>query len=222
MCLRERWTRSRKHTVNSVHLSQCVYALSLGRKHTVNDEPSHRSSFTSVFPWTDSSFIVHSVFPWTRFKQKMVHVNTRWTMNRFIWFRFIIHRSQCVSVNRFIFHGIFYSRESVHRLFPWTISWWRNYALATEPWTSSQEHTACVFLWINSPVNRFTVCLRPYILNLNFRCLSHAYVRAGTHGEISFDSFDSRSSSVYVNVNYSHEHTVNSWDIVDRLFHKAR
>ena len=35
-------------------------------------------------------------------------------------------------------------------------------------------------------------------------------VRAGTHGEISFDSVDSRSSSVYVNVNYSHEHTVNS------------
>ena len=35
-------------------------------------------------------------------------------------------------------------------------------------------------------------------------------LRAGTHGEISFDSVDSRSSSVYVNVNYSHEHTVNS------------
>ena len=34
--------------------------------------------------------------------------------------------------------------------------------------------------------------------------------RAGTHGEISFESVDSRSSSVYVNVNYSHEHTVNS------------
>ena len=35
-------------------------------------------------------------------------------------------------------------------------------------------------------------------------------LRAGTHGEISFDSVNSRSSSVYVNVNYSHEHTVNS------------
>ena len=35
-------------------------------------------------------------------------------------------------------------------------------------------------------------------------------LRAGTHGEVSFESVDSRSSSVYVNVNYSHEHTVNS------------
>ena len=35
-------------------------------------------------------------------------------------------------------------------------------------------------------------------------------LRAGTHGEISFDSVDSRSSSVYVNMNYSHEHTLNS------------
>ena len=35
-------------------------------------------------------------------------------------------------------------------------------------------------------------------------------IRAGTHGELSELSFDSRSSSVYVNVNYSQEHTVNS------------
>ena len=31
---------------------------------------------------------------------------------------------------------------------------------------------------------------------------SEMYFRAGTHGEISFDSVDSRSSSVYVNVNF--------------------
>ena len=48
-----------------------------------------------------------------------------------------------------------------------------------------------------------------YMIRLRFRIKIHT-LRAGTHGEISFDSVDSRSSSVYVNVNYSHEHTVNS------------
>ena len=34
-----------------------------------------------------------------------------------------------------------YSREPVQHLFPWTLSWWRHYALATDLRTGSQEHT---------------------------------------------------------------------------------
>ena len=51
---------------------------------------------------------------------------------------------------------------------------------------------------------------RPIVLPLVQMAAVSQLFRAGTHGEISFDSVDSRSSSVYVNVNYSHEHTVNS------------
>ena len=77
-------------------------------------------------------------------------------------------------------HGIFHSREPVHRLFPWNISWWRvlwrHYALATKPWTGSREHTAVngsresihavheiwkswmawKIIHVNTPVNGFT------------------------------------------------------------------
>ena len=136
-------------------------------------------------------------------------VNTRWKMNRVIFhlshvcFREPIHRSsftvcfrERVHLSRkhtvkdelihlihhsfYRQHGIFHSRESVHRLFPWNISWWRvlwrHYALAMEPWTGSREHTAVngsresihavheiwkswmawKIIHVNTPVNGFT------------------------------------------------------------------
>ena len=80
-------------------------------------EPIHRSSFTVCF-------------------RERVHLSRQHTMKDEPIH--LIHHSFYRQ------HGIFHSRESVHRLFRWKISWWRvlwrHYALATEPWTGSREH----------------------------------------------------------------------------------
>ena len=62
--------------------------------------------------------------------------------------------------------------------------------------------------WKHDEYDIILIKIKMFFLNIWSRHLSE--LRAGTHGEISFDSVDSRSSSVHVNVNYSHEHTVNS------------
>ena len=121
--------------------------------HVCFREPIHRSSFTVCFRERVHLSRKHTV------KDEPIH---------------LIHHSFYRQ------HGIFHSRESVHRLFPWNISWWRvlwrHYALATEPWTGSREHTAVKesrdsihavheiwkswmawkIIHVNTPVNGFT------------------------------------------------------------------
>ena len=93
----------------------------------MKDERSHLSSFTRVFPWTDSSFIV--------------------------CFRERVHLSRKHTVKDEPIHLILHSFYRVH------------VKEFTAIRSLSRPFAACVFLWIDSPVNRFTVCLRPEGVN---------------------------------------------------------